>query len=60
MSEQLRFYKVGENEAGDPVYRMVFKGEAVRDGLTLDEVIREITRRDEEKLGEEHAGGGGL
>ena len=53
----LKFVKTGKNTAGETLYRLLIDGRAVRDGLTLDEVIRAINRRDEEKLGEDHAPG---
>lgn len=39
---------------GSPLYRLEIDGRTVRSGLTIDEVIEAINRRDEEKLGEQH------
>ena len=39
---------------GSPLYRLEIDGRTVRRGLTIDEVIEAINRRDEEKLGEQH------
>ena len=39
---------------GSPLYRLEIDGRTVRRGLTIDEVIEAINRRDEEKLGQQH------
>ena len=39
---------------GENLYRLVIDGRVVREGLTIDEVIEAINRRDEERLGEDH------
>ena len=49
---------------GEKLYRLVIDGRVVREGLTIDEVIRAINardeeseainRRDEDRLGEDH------
>lgn len=44
-------------EDGEPRYRMLVDGEEVRSGLSLDQVIAEINRRDELDLGIRHTGG---
>lgn len=41
---------------GEPLYRLYIDGYPVREGLTLDDVIRAINRRDEKKLQEEKNG----
>lgn len=44
--EQLRFERT--TEAGpDALYRLLINGEQVADNLTLDEVLEEISRREE-------------
>lgn len=40
---------------GEKLYRLVIDGRVVREGLTIDEVIRAINARDEESLGADHA-----
>ena len=54
----VRFEKHGSLPDGEALYRMWLDRDPVREGLTLDEVIRSINRRDEEKLGEDHSPGG--
>lgn len=39
---------------GCKLYRLVIDGRVVREGLTIDEVIEAINRRDEDRLGEDH------
>lgn len=39
------------------LYRLVIGDRVVREGMTLEEVIAEISRRDEEDLGERHTPG---
>ena len=39
---------------GEKLYRLVIDGRVVREGLTIDEVIEAINRRDEDRLGEDH------
>ena len=53
----IKFVKSGTRTDGEPLYRLILDGSAVRDGLTLDEVIVAINRRDEERLGEDRAPG---
>lgn len=50
----IKFIRQGYRPDGETLYRLVIDGEIVREGLTLDQVIRAINRRDEERLGEEH------
>ena len=53
----LRFEQDGTLPGGEKSYRLVIDGETIAEGLSLDQVIEAINRRDEEKLGEEHAPG---
>ena len=52
----IKFEQEGTLPDGEKTYRLVIDGETVSAGLTLDEVIRSINRRDEEQLGEERGG----
>ena len=56
----IKFVKSGTRTDGEPLYRLIIDGTAVRDGLTLDEVIEAINRRDKEKLRETLDERGGL
>lgn len=47
-------YKCGPD--GQPLYRLHIDGEPVQEGLTIDQVVEAINRRDEEELGCLHAG----
>lgn len=51
----LKFEQDGTLPGGETSYRLVIDGETIAEGLSLDQVIAAINRRDEEKLGEEHA-----
>ena len=51
----IKFTRCGTRPDGELLYRMEIDGRTAAEGLTLDEVIAAINRRDEEKLGEEHA-----
>ena len=52
----LKFEKCGEDQrTGEPLYRLIIAGRTVREDLTLDQVVEAINRRDEERLGWEHA-----
>ena len=53
----IRFTATGYLPGGEKVYRLIIDGKIIRDGLTLDEVVRAINRRDEERLGELHTPG---
>lgn len=53
----LKFEQDGTLPGGEMSYRLVIDGETIAEGLSLDQVIETINRRDEEKLGEEHAPG---
>ena len=50
----IKFVSPGYSPGGEKIYRLMIDGKTVRDGLTLDEVIAAINRRNEERLGEEH------
>ena len=39
---------------GEKLYRLVIDGETVREGLTIDDVVRAINARDEKSLGADH------
>lgn len=54
----VRFEKHGSLPDGEALYRMWLDGDPVREGLTLEEVVEAINRRDEESLGKRHAPGG--
>lgn len=54
----VRFEKHGSLPDGEALYRMWLDGDPVREGLTLEEVVEAINRRDEESLGERHVPGG--
>jgi hypothetical protein len=51
----LKFEQDGTLPGGEMSYRLVIDGETIAEGLSLDQVIEAINRRDEEKLGEDHA-----
>jgi len=53
----LKFEQDGTLPGGEKSYRLVIDGKTFAEGLSLDQVIAAINRRDEEKLGEEHAPG---
>lgn len=40
---------------GERLYRLIIDGEAVRENLTIDDVVRAINARDEKSLGTDHA-----
>ena len=46
----------GTRPDGCRLYRLQLDGLTVREGLTIDEVIELINRRDEESLGDRHDG----
>lgn len=52
---RLIFEKYDCRADGEPLYRLLLDGRAVREGMTLDQVVESINRRDEEKLGDDHA-----
>ena len=49
----LKFEQDGTLPGGEMSYRLVIDGETIAEGLSLDQVIAAINRRDEEQLGEE-------
>lgn len=51
----IRFEAAGVNRAGEKIYTLTIDGRTVRSGLTIDQVCEAINRRDEERLGDEHA-----
>ena len=53
----LKFEQDGVNPDGEKTYRLTIDGRTVSSGLTLDQVVRAINQRDEEKLGETHGPG---
>ena len=55
----IRFEPAGLNEAGEKVWDLVIEGQTARKGLTMDQVVEAINRRDEERLGWDRAPGGG-
>jgi len=50
------FEMTGTRPDGCRLYRLQLDGLTVREGLTIDEVIELINRRDEESLGDRHDG----
>ena len=50
----IKFTRQSVRPDGETLYRLVIDGEIVREGLTLDQVVRAINRRDEKRLGREH------
>lgn len=52
----IEFSVSGTRPDGEKLYSLSIHGKPIKDGLTIDEVIREITRRDELRLGEDHVG----
>lgn len=53
-----KFEKYAVRKDGEALYRLHLDGEPIREGLTLEEVVEAINRRDEESLGERHVPGG--
>ena len=53
----IRFEPAGVNEAGEKVWDLVIEGQTARKGLTMDQVVEAINRRDEERLGWDRAPG---
>ena len=39
---------------GERLYRLIIDDKVVREGLTIDDVVEAINRRDEESLGADH------
>ena len=40
---------------GERLYRLIIDDKVVREGLTIDDVVRAINARDEKSLGADHA-----
>jgi len=49
----IRFEQTGRRPDGEKLYRLIIGDEVRREGMTLDEVIAEIHRSDEQ-IAEEH------
>ena len=52
------FTKYAELPDGEPLYRLAIDGVPAGDGLTIDQVVELINRRDELILGDDHVKGG--
>lgn len=52
---RLKFEKHATRADGEPLYRLLLDGKVVHEDMTLDQVVESINRRDEEKLGDDHA-----
>lgn len=50
----IKFEQTGRRPDGEKIYRLVINDRVIREGMTLDEVIVEIQREDEENLGARH------
>lgn len=53
----IKFTRQSVRPDGEVLYRLEKDGEVLREGITLDEVIRAINRMDEESLGERRGRG---
>lgn len=51
----IRFEAAGENEAGEKIYTLTIDGRLVREAVTIDQAVEILNRRDEERLGWDHA-----
>ena len=51
----IRFEQTGRRPDGEKFYRLIIDGNVIRENMTLDEVIAEIHREDEENLGARHS-----
>ena len=51
----IRFEQTGRNPGGEKIYRLVIDDRVIREGMTLDEVIAEIHREDEENFVARHS-----
>lgn len=56
---KVKFEKYAVRKDGEALYRLYLDGEPVREGLTLDEVVEAINRRDEETMRPLQAAEGG-
>ena len=50
----IKFEQTGRRPDGEKIYRLVIDDRVIREGMTLDEVIAEIHRSDEEDLVARH------
>jgi hypothetical protein len=50
-----RFEKYALRADGEPLFRLLLDGKVVREGMTIDQVVAAINRRDEERLGDDHS-----
>lgn len=50
----IRFEQTGARADGEKLYRLIIGDEVRREGMTLDEVIAEIHREDEENFVARH------
>lgn len=55
----VKFTKYAVRADGEPLYRLTIDGVPAGDGLTIDQVVETINRRDELTLGDDHVKGGG-
>lgn len=55
----VKFCKYAVRADGEPLCRLTIDGVAAGDGLTIDQVVETINRRDESSLGDDHVKGGG-
>ena len=51
----IKFEACGEDPEGGKLYRLIVDDKVVREGLTIDDVVRAINARDEVSLGADHA-----
>ena len=47
---KVKFEKYAVRKDGEALYRLYLDGEPVREGLTMDQVVEAINRRDEETM----------
>lgn len=50
----IEFKSTGVDGQGEKLYELRIGGKLIEEGLTIDEVIRRISRDDEARLGEKH------
>ena len=51
----IKFEPCGADSEGGKLYRLIIDDTVVREGLTIDDVVRAINARDEKSLGADHA-----
>ena len=51
----IKFEACGADPEGGKLYRLIIDDKVVREGLTIDDVVRAINARDEKSLGADHA-----